>query len=73
MKQIGAPFEFIPTMAGRVKYYTKPCHFSMKWMDKVINVGDINCKMCKYCESTSEIKTELPEVFAEAIICGFPE
>lgn len=48
MAKVEAKFEVLPSMAGEVKYYQRPCPYGQKAMGSggVAMVGSISCQMC---------------------------
>lgn len=47
MAKVEAKFEILPSMAGEVKYYQRPCPYGQKSLGgEVAMVGSTWCQMC---------------------------
>lgn len=57
MAKIEAKFEILPSMAGEVKYYKRPCPYGQKDMSgNVAMVGSVACQMCQNYEISESVR-----------------
>ena len=68
MAKIEAKFEILPSMAGEVKYYQRPCPHGQKSFNGVAMVGSTWCQMCQNYGGSEELR-DTDDNLVELIDC----